>query len=69
MLFQPGTPLVLTCLPAAFPDRAKSLSLSWSPLREPRTFSLPWKDMTNPTSSLGTVSRLLPGIMWLDVAD
>jgi hypothetical protein len=42
MPVQPGTPLVLTCVPATFPDRAESLPLSWSPLREPRTFSLPW---------------------------
>ena len=42
MPVQPGTPLVLTCIPAAFPDRAESLSLNWSPLRELRTFSLPW---------------------------
>ena len=41
MPVQPGTPSVLTCIPAAFPDRAESLSLSWSPLRELRTFSLP----------------------------
>jgi hypothetical protein len=30
MLSQPGTPLVLTCVSAAFPDWAESLS--WSPL-------------------------------------
>ena len=44
MPVQPGTPLVLTCVSVAFPDRAESLSLSWSPLRELRTFSLPWTD-------------------------
>jgi hypothetical protein len=38
----PARPTVsLTCVPAPFPDRAESLSLSWSPLRELRTFSLP----------------------------
>lgn len=38
----PARPTVsLTCVPAPFPDRVESLSLSWSPLRELRTFSLP----------------------------
>ena len=39
MPVQPGTPLVLTCVPAAFPDRAESLFPNWSPLRKPRTCS------------------------------
>jgi hypothetical protein len=68
MPVQPGTPLVLTCVPAAFPDRAESLSLSWRPLRELRTFSLPWKNI-NPVSRSLTVSiGYLAGIMSPDIA-